>query len=58
LKLKLIKTVFKNSVRSAKKTPLFTITKIRWVMLFKEIMAVYSENQTKPVDTLCEQNAE
>jgi hypothetical protein len=27
-------------------------------MLFKEIMAVYSENHKKPADTLCGQNAE
>jgi hypothetical protein len=27
-------------------------------MLFKEIIAVYSENHTKPLNTLCGQNAE
>jgi hypothetical protein len=27
-------------------------------MLFKEIIAVYSENHTKHLNTLCEQNAE
>jgi hypothetical protein len=27
-------------------------------MLFKEIIAVYYENQTKHIDTLCGQNAE
>jgi hypothetical protein len=31
--------------------------KINWLMLFKEIIAVYSENHTKPTDTLLE-NAE
>jgi hypothetical protein len=30
-----------NSVRTAKKTPHFTITKINWLKLFKEIIAVY-----------------
>jgi hypothetical protein len=29
----------------------FTITKINWLMLFKEIIAVYSENHTKPTKT-------
>jgi hypothetical protein len=38
--------LFKNSVRTSKKTPYFTITKINWLMLFKEIIAVYSENHT------------
>jgi hypothetical protein len=34
-------------VRTAKKTQLFTITKINWLMLFKEIIAVYCGNHTK-----------
>jgi hypothetical protein len=43
--------VFKNSVRTSKRTPHFTITKINWLMLFKEITAVYDENHTKPINT-------
>jgi hypothetical protein len=39
--------IFKNSVLTAKKTPHFTITKINWLTLFKEIIAVYTENHTK-----------
>jgi hypothetical protein len=35
-----------------------SITKINWSVLFEEIIAVYSENLTKPVNTLCGQNAE
>jgi hypothetical protein len=51
--------LFKNSVRTSKRTPHFTITKINWLILFKEIIAVYTENHTKPKkNTLCEQNAE
>jgi hypothetical protein len=51
--------VFKNPVRTAKKTQLFTITKINWLTLFKEITAVYTENHTKPINTLlCKQNTE
>jgi hypothetical protein len=45
--------LFKNSVRTSKRTPDFTITKINWLMLFKEIIAVYSENHTKPINTKC-----
>jgi hypothetical protein len=44
--------LFKNPVRTSKKTQHFTITKINWLMLFKEIIAVYSENNTKPINTL------
>jgi hypothetical protein len=35
--------LFKNSVRTSKKTPHFTITSINFVTLFKGIIAVYSE---------------
>jgi hypothetical protein len=42
--------IFKNSVNTAKKTQ-FTITNINWLMLFKEIIVVYSENRTKLMNT-------
>jgi hypothetical protein len=42
LRLKLVQIIFKNSVRTSKRTPHFTITKINWLMLFKEIIAVYN----------------
>jgi hypothetical protein len=42
--------LFKNPVRTSKRTPYFTITKINWLTLFKEITAVYSENHTKPIN--------
>jgi hypothetical protein len=58
LKLKLGKIIFKHSVRTAKKTQHFTITKTDWLMLFKEIIAVCSENHTKPTNTLCGHNLE
>jgi hypothetical protein len=48
---KLIYIMFKNSVRTAKKTSHFTITQINWLMLFKEIIAVYTENHTKSINT-------
>jgi hypothetical protein len=39
--------LFKNSVRTSKRTLHFTITKINWLTLFREMIAVYSENHTK-----------
>jgi hypothetical protein len=45
--------LFKNSVRTSKRTPHFTITKINWLMLFEEIIAVYNENHAKPIHTKC-----
>jgi hypothetical protein len=43
--------IIKNSVRTSKTTPHVTITKINWLMLLKEIIAVYPENRTKPLNT-------
>jgi hypothetical protein len=34
------------------------MTTIIWLMLFKEIVAVYSENHAKHIKTVCVQNAE
>jgi hypothetical protein len=42
--------LFKNPVRTSKRTPHFTITKINWLTLFKEIIAVYSEIHRKPIN--------
>jgi hypothetical protein len=53
LKTKLVYITFKNPVRTSKRTPNFTITKIKWLMLLKEIIDVYSENHTKPISTKC-----
>jgi len=39
--------LFNNSVRTSKRTPHFTITNINWLMLFKEIIVFYNENQSK-----------
>jgi hypothetical protein len=43
--------IFKNSDRISKKTPHFTITNFNLLMLFKEIIAVYSDNHAEPVNT-------
>jgi hypothetical protein len=45
--------LFKNSVRASKRTQHFTIIKINWLTPFKEIIAVYSENHAKPINTKC-----
>jgi hypothetical protein len=43
--------LFKNPARTSKRTPHFTITNVNWLMLFEEIIAVYSENHAKPKNT-------
>jgi hypothetical protein len=45
--------LFKKSVRTSKRTPHFTIAEINFLTPFKEIIAVYSENYTKPINTKC-----
>jgi hypothetical protein len=47
LKPKLISIIFKNSVRTSKKTILHC--KGNWLMLFEKIIPVYIENHTKPI---------
>jgi hypothetical protein len=46
----LVSVTLKNPVRTSKRTPHFTITKISWLTLFKEVIAVYRENHTKPTE--------
>jgi hypothetical protein len=41
MKLKLVMIIFKYTVRASKRTLHFTITKINWLISFKEIIAVY-----------------
>jgi hypothetical protein len=53
LKTKLVYILFKNSVRTSKTTPHFTTTTNNLLMLFKEIIAVYSENHANPINTKC-----
>jgi hypothetical protein len=48
--------LFKNSVRTSKRTPHFTITKINWLTLFKKIVADCSDNQLEPINTKCRTN--
>jgi hypothetical protein len=53
-----IKIIFKYSVLTSKIKQRVSITKINWFMLFREITAVYSENHTKIINTLCGLNTE
>jgi hypothetical protein len=39
------------------KTQHFTITKINWLMLFREIIGVYSQNHTELINATCGKNA-
>jgi hypothetical protein len=55
---KLASYVFKYSVLTSKKTQPITITNVNRLILLKEIMTVYSENHTKPINTRCVQKAE
>jgi hypothetical protein len=48
----------KNLVHADKRTLRFAITKIIDLLLFKEIISFYSENNTKPINTLCGKRAE
>jgi hypothetical protein len=43
--------IFKNSFRTAKKIPHFTIMRINCLTLFKEIIAIYSGNHRKHINT-------
>jgi hypothetical protein len=52
-KPKRVQIIFKNSVCTSKKTQHFTITQINLLMLFKEIIPVYTENHTRPINTKC-----
>jgi hypothetical protein len=45
---KLVQIIFKTSARISNRTSHFTITKINWLMLFKEIIAIYSDKHTTP----------
>jgi hypothetical protein len=57
LKTKFIYIIYNHPVRTAKKTQHFTITQINRLTLFKEIIAVYSENHTKHINKLSGQNS-
>jgi hypothetical protein len=37
-------------VRTAKETPHCTFTKINWLMLFRSVICIFTENHTKPIN--------
>jgi hypothetical protein len=41
--------LFKNSVRTSKRTLHLTITTINWLMSFKELIPVFVDNHTKQI---------
>jgi hypothetical protein len=43
----------KNPARTVNKTQHFSVTKINWLTLFKEIIPVHTENHTKHINTKC-----
>jgi hypothetical protein len=51
LEAELVQIIFKNSVRTSKITLHLNITKINWLMLFQEMITIYSENHLKLVNT-------
>jgi hypothetical protein len=40
-----------NPVRTSRKTQYFSITKMNFLILFNEVIPVYSENHKKPINT-------
>jgi hypothetical protein len=40
---------FRHSVRASNRTQHFTVEKINWLMLFRQINDVYTENRTRPI---------
>jgi hypothetical protein len=53
LKPKLVYIIFKNSDRTAKRTQHFTTTNTSLLLLFEEIINVYTENHTEPPSIKC-----
>jgi hypothetical protein len=51
-------TLFKSSVPTSQETHCISIIKTNWLVLFREIIAVYSENHTKHINTIFGQNGE
>jgi hypothetical protein len=47
-----IHITFQNSVRTSEKTRCISITTVSFLMLFREILAAYSDNHRKPTNTV------
>jgi hypothetical protein len=51
-------TVYKNPVRTSQETHYVSAANPNRLMLFRETVAVYCENHTEHINTLCGQNAD
>lgn len=51
MKPMLVFILFKDSVHPSNRTPLFTVAKIRWLMVCKEIITAFNKNHTDPINT-------
>jgi hypothetical protein len=58
LKTEFLLKICKNSVRTSQETHYVSATKPNRLMLFRETVAVYSENHTEHTNILCGQNTE
>jgi hypothetical protein len=56
--LKLIETMFKNTVSTLQRTKIFSIIILTQTMLYKEMIAVSCDSNVNNVVTLCGQNAQ
>jgi hypothetical protein len=50
--------IFKNSVLSSQNTHCLQIIKINWLMLFRDIKAVYCGSRTEHINTTCGNDTE
>jgi hypothetical protein len=57
LRLNFFAILYKNPVRTSQDTQCISTTKPNRLTLFRETVAVYSENHTEHANTLCGQNA-
>jgi hypothetical protein len=53
-----VEVLYENQVRTSGETHYVSATKLNWLMLCGETVAVYCENRTEHTDTLCGKNAE
>jgi hypothetical protein len=47
-----------NEAHAADRTQHFTVTNVNWFMMLEEVITLYSENNTRPINTLFGPNAE
>jgi hypothetical protein len=56
LKLELNLNFIKTAVSTTQKAPCITIKNINWLVLFKEMFAIYLNSHTKHINTFCGKN--